>query len=915
MLHTLTSPPSFILVNRDSDSRQQQHMKTAHLLCVLWAAMTALPLATHAAKIHAPSTGAAPASPSVAPAGPLKLHVPSPHWRDQIIYFVVTDRFNDGDAGNNDFATGEYDPTSNAKYNGGDLAGVMQKLDYIRNLGATAIWLTPPVANQWWDPTAQFSGFHGYWAENFMKVDRHLGTLEDYKRLSHAIHSAGMYLVQDIVVNHTGNFFSYDGAWNNPDPAGNFKINTESRPATAPSQWPFSLNDARDPKHRRAHIYHWTPNVSDFTNPTQEKNFQMSGLDDLNTENKAVRNALKESHGYWIKEVGVDAFRIDTAFYVPTDFYTDFLYSQDAKHPGIFLVAQQTGRKNFHVFGEGFAIDKPFDNKQTKKIERYMNAPNGHVLMPGMLNFPLYGTMGDIFARGRPTAELAYRISSMMKDYRRPHLMPTFIDNHDVDRFLVGGTLPGLRQSLLMIMTLPGIPVIYYGTEQAFTEQRGAMFKAGFQSGGRDRFDTEAPMYRFIAEVSTLRRANKLFSRGIPKILKANPAGPGAIVYQMSSGKDAAIVAFNSSAADVLVDNINTGLPAGAVLKAMFGIDGLPRDLVIGVNGRISFRLAAHAGLVWKVTKNKTTVPTMTGAITLNPLPDNIVRGDLRLSGTAQGIDTFKLLVDGNLSTAQVIKPQRNGLWNATINTDNMLDPAVRHNVVAWAEGSALGRDLLSTSQNFRVTRNWVKLAAVKDPANDDHGPRGQYLYPTNQTWRGKRQMDIQQVRVSTTGGSLRIGITMNKVTTSWNPPNGFDHVAFTLFIGIPDRDGGTTVMPLQNATLPSGMRWHYRLRANGWSNSLFSADGASSTNEGTPVGPAADIDVDQKKNWVTFTLRANAFGKLSSLSGVKLYLTTWDYDSGYRALTPTATDSTIGGGNHATDPLVMDDTVVITLP
>ena len=85
----------------------------------------------------------------------LKLHVPSPDWRDQVIYFVMTDRFADGDASNNDQRANEYDPKDAAKYSGGDLRGLMQKLDYEQGLGATAVWITPPVANRWWDAKAQ----------------------------------------------------------------------------------------------------------------------------------------------------------------------------------------------------------------------------------------------------------------------------------------------------------------------------------------------------------------------------------------------------------------------------------------------------------------------------------------------------------------------------------------------------------------------------------------------------------------------------------------------------------------------------------------------------------------------------------------------------------------------------------------
>ena len=138
----------------------------------------------------------------LAQAQPLKLHVPSPDWRDQIIYFVMTDRFADGDLKNNDLGANEYDPTRADRFNGGDLKGLTQHLDYIRGIGATALWLTPPNRNQWVDPQLGYVGYHGYWAQHFRQVDPHLGTLADYQRLSHGLHSRGMYLVQDLSLIH-----------------------------------------------------------------------------------------------------------------------------------------------------------------------------------------------------------------------------------------------------------------------------------------------------------------------------------------------------------------------------------------------------------------------------------------------------------------------------------------------------------------------------------------------------------------------------------------------------------------------------------------------------------------------------------------------------------------------------------------
>ena len=215
--------------------------------------------------------GPAVAAPQAGGAAALKLHVPSPDWRDQVIYFVVTDRFADGDPHNNDQGAGEFKAGERSRYNGGDLRGLTQRLGYIRGLGATAVWITPPVANQWVDPAANYTGYHGYWAENFVQVDKHLGTLADYQALSHALHSRGMFLVQDIVVNHTGNFFTYRNRWRAGDPAHGFEPHDLTRPVPRPSQSPFDRNDPRDPAQRAQGIYHWTPDVVDYTDTQQER--------------------------------------------------------------------------------------------------------------------------------------------------------------------------------------------------------------------------------------------------------------------------------------------------------------------------------------------------------------------------------------------------------------------------------------------------------------------------------------------------------------------------------------------------------------------------------------------------------------------------------------------------------------------
>jgi glycosidase len=856
--------------------------------------------------IHASETATDPGRCATAP-----LQLASPDWRDQIIYFAMIDRFDNGDAGNDDQGAGEFDPGDGRRFSGGDLAGLRRRIDYMHELGATALWITPPVANQWWDAHHEYGGYHGYWAEDFMRIDAHFGSLSDYRALSRCLHASDMYLIQDIVVNHVGNFFRYDGAVDAEDPRQGFHINADAKPHSAPTRKPFSLNDVRKARDREATIYHWTPDIVDFNNRTQLLDWQLAGLDDLNTENPAVRRALRDSYGYWIRKAGVDGFRIDTAFYVPPEFFDDFLHARDRKAPGIITVAEQTGHSNFLLFGEGFAMDPPYKDDAARRIDAYMRDGQGRTRLPGMLNFPLYGSTLDVFARGKPTAVLGHRIRNMMQVHTNPHLMPSFVDNHDVDRFLANGNEAGLRQALLLIMGLPGIPVIYYGTEQGFTEQRAAMFKSGFGSAGRDHFDRDAPMYRFIKKLTALRRSHPLLSRGVPKVLAENAAGSGALAWSMSDGEQSLIIVLNSADHEILLADVESGLSAGTRLQALFAIDGSPESLAVAANGRLTMRLPAHSGSVWKVAGKSEAAADSSTVIDIDPLAKDVIDGDLALSGMARGLKHLRLVVDGNLDNAAAVNVDRDGRWHALLDTAEFVDPALEHRVVAWSDRPSA----ISSPTRFTVRRQWQDRIHVDDPANDDHGPTGKYVYPTDPAWSQHRPLDLRGVGIATSGGSLRVTLEMRELMDVWNPPNGFDHLAATVFLELPGREGGSTLMPLQNSVLPDSMRWHYRLRAGGWSTSLFSATGASSLNEGTPVAADVDVQVDRAGHTLTFTLPAAAIGRPNSLKGARLYITTWDYDGGYRPLDVKPDRHTFGGAQSVDAPRIMDDIGPVILP
>ncbi len=828
-------------------------------------------------------------------------------WRDQVIYFAMIDRFDDGDPRNNDQGTGEFDPRDHRRFSGGDLAGLTRRLDYIAGLGATAVWITPPVANQWWSDRAQYGGYHGYWTSDFTRVDPHFGTRASYRAFADALHARDMRLVQDIVVNHTADYFGYDGAYDPSQVERGFSMRRQLDGRRAPQPAPFDRNDARDAAQRADGIYHWTPTIRDFQERKQELDWQLADLDDLNTEHPAVRNALRKAYGDWIRHVGVDAFRVDTAFYVPPDFFADFLHASDPQAPGVMTVAARAGVRDFHVFGEGFAVDKPFDNAMARKIDGYMRAADGRPLLPGMLNFPLYGTLGDVFARGHAPAELQYRIEDMMRTHADPWRMPTFIDNHDVDRFLAGGDEAGLKQALLSILTLPGIPTVYYGTEQGVREQRASMFAAGHGSGGRDRFDNTAPLYRWLQRAIALRRSDRVFSRGTPRVLDANPAAPGAIAWRMDHEGRSALIAINSAARPQLLDALDTGLPPGTLLQPQFAIEGDAPTLRVDRHGHVSMVLPSRAGFVWRVVPDAPRSPTVAGddASTLRIDADAATRieGDLSLSGRAPGSAQVQLVVDGDLASALRVEVDDDGRWRATLRTDDMLDPAVVHRVVARDPSN--GR--VSPAHRFTVARRWTRVAEAIDPIGDDHGPNGRYTYPEDPGWRLPRPADLRGATLWASGGALRVQLHMRALVADWNPANGYDHVAFTLFLRLPGRVGGAASLPQQAAGMPDGGRWHLRLRSHGWSNALFSSEDADAQREGRNVGESARIEVDRAANTVSFTLPARALGHLASLEGLGLYVTTWDYDGGYRALGEAAGPHSFGGG-AAGDPKVMDD-------
>ena len=832
--------------------------------------------------------------------GPL-LHVPSPDWRDQVIYMLMIDRFNDGDPANNDQGYGEYDPSLASHFSGGDLQGVIDRLDYIRSLGATAVWITPPVYNQWWSTPYQATGWHGYWAVHFQEIDPHFGTLETYKRLSHELHCRGMYLIQDIVANHVGNFFAYDGEYDREDTASNFYLLEPDSHQPAPVQFPFNQIDRLNPEHVAADIYHWTPPVQDFSDPHQEHYYSLGHVNDINTENPVVIDAFKEIYKYWIGEVGVDAFRMDTVMLVPLQFWNRFLHDDD----GIYAHARDLGKEHFLTFGEVTASSERYDDFGERKVAAYQETDG----VPGpnsMLGYPLYHEISRVLARGVETASLAYRLERFMELYRDPFTVPNFVDNHDTARFLAAAHGAAFRQALAVIFTIPGIPILYQGTEQGLLESRMAMFGGGLRNP-EGSFDPDSDYFRYVRRLTSLRAENPVLTRGGLEILASESSGPGVLAYRCEYEGDAAIVLLNSADHSTLVHRLDVGAAPLQRLDEVFA-EPATDAAITDVEGRLTMRLPPRGIVVLRPDGQTVSLresPSDPDIVVESSVNEGgVFTEDFELAGTVgQGNVPLQLILDGNFDRATDFVADEDGSWRINVPVRD-LGEASHFLQVYSAETDRLSERINYTT---RVT-DAVLSAEVEDDPDDAYGPTGQYVIPQHS--ESGRQREIESVRAHAAGRNLELTLTMAEITTPWLPPLGFDNVALTTFFDLPGREGAT-VLPRLNASAPASMDWDLAHFARGWDSYTFRSTGSDADRSGEKLGVSPRVTTDRDSRTITFFYEGAVLG-VDDWAGVQVYVTTWESsaEGDYIDVRPEPSEWFFGGGEPG-NPKIMDDVLL----
>ncbi|WP_411074256.1 pullulanase-type alpha-1,6-glucosidase [Streptomyces sp. cmx-4-7] len=647
-------------------------------------------------------------------------------------YFVLPDRFANGDPSNDRGGlTGSrtrtgFDPADKGFYQGGDLKGLTQRLDYIKGLGTTAIWMAPifknrPVQGEGENASA---GYHGYWITDFTQVDPHFGTNADLERLIAAAHAKGMKVFFDVITNHTADTVDYAEKTYGYRPKGAYpyldangrpfddrdaigRVDADSFPYTPVVKTdaekgvkvPSWLNDPT--------MYH---NRGDSTWVGESAEYgDFVGLDDLWTERPEVVAGMERIYEKWVRDFKIDGFRIDTVKHVDLDFWTQWATALDA-------YAKKRGREDFFMFGEVYSAD-------TAVTAPYVTRGR----LDATLDFPFQDAARAFASQGAGADRLA---KVFAEDYRyttdkaNAYEQVTFLGNHDMGRigtFLQQDNPNATDAELLerarlaneLMFLSRGNPVIYSGDEQGFTgaggdkDARQPLFASKAadyldddqlgtdRTHATDAYDTGHPVYRSIAALSKLTREHPALRDGVQRERYAEGS-----VYAFSrtdaKARTEYLVATNGSTGEKTV-----GIPVdSAAFRALYG----GRGTVTAKDGRVTVTVPALSSLVLKADR---------------PLPAPAVKPSLTLQAPAAGATgTVELSADvtgGQLNRVVFAAQVGNGRWQ-TLGTADHAPHKVTQHVTAPA-GTALRYKAVAVDSAGRTASATAATTAGASPA------------------------------------------------------------------------------------------------------------------------------------------------------------------------------------------------------
>ena len=360
-----------------------------------------------------------------------------------VVYLIMPDRFANGDPTNDEpaEAPGSHDRAKPRAYHGGDLRGIREHLDYLKELGVTALWLTPIVKN------GATEDYHGYGAVDLYGVEPHMGNLRDYQELVAAAHQQHMRIVFDIVPNHVGP----KHPWVKSPPLADWFHGTQQRHVNSSAAVNGTFYGGAE---NQGHD--WFETIVDPHAPARLSRSLKEGwfvdiLPDMNTENPVVAQYLLQNAIWWAEASGLDAFRVDTFPYVSRQFWSRW-------HAGLRRIYPQ-----LTTIGEVFHPDPSVTSFFAGGQKRFDGIDSG---VTTVFDYPMYFALRDVVLGGAP----AGRIADVLRHdwlYPRPDELVTFFANHDVTRFASaeGSSAAKLKLAFGLTLTLRGIPQLYYGDE------------------------------------------------------------------------------------------------------------------------------------------------------------------------------------------------------------------------------------------------------------------------------------------------------------------------------------------------------------------------------------------------------------------------------------------------------------------
>jgi alpha-amylase len=671
-------------------------------------------------------------------------------------YFVMADRFANGDTENDDgdIPGGRlehgYDPTHKGFYHGGDLKGMLREIDYIQGLGTTAIWLTPSFKNKpvQGPPGRETAGYHGYWITDFTQIDPHLGTNADLCALVDEAHARGMKVFFDIITNHTADVISYEQKTGGPAPYGyvpkddvpfkdtagtpfddrdhagtndfpvlNPEVSFPFRPVqgtgTFDHKVPEWLNDLT--------LYH---NRGDTTFAGENSYYgDFFGLDDLFTEHPRVVDGMTDIYKAWV-DFGVDGFRIDTMKHVNDEFWQEFA-------PAVLSYARTKGKQDFMMFGEVFDTTKTFTSHFTTRDR-----------VQSVLDFPFQAAAQDFAAKSGPTSRLRDFFTGddwYTDGDSNAYQLPTFLGNHDMGRIglfirQAGAAPPAedlARDKLAheLMYFSRGNPVIYYGDEQGFVgdggdqDARQDMFRSAVATYrddveiGRpaaddaDHYDPTHPLYEAIAELARVTKAHPALRNGVQQ---HRLASPGAGIYAFSrldrTTQREYVVALNNAETAQVAD-VPTAAGGGAPFELVYPTGAAVSATDSG--GRLPVAVPPLSAVVYR---SAGAIPRSGGApnVAVAPAPDgDPVRDRVEVQAFVDGSSFYDVTFYSKVD---------DGPW-VPIGTDDNAPYRVFHDVVHLEPGTRVQYRavVLDNAGNSRVSSE--QAVTIAEPAIAMTGP------------------------------------------------------------------------------------------------------------------------------------------------------------------------------------------------